>query len=199
MKKIVILGIIVIFFSGCQFFLPETAVNGDGSIARTASISDSVHKEGNERFYWLPPVAAGTALTGVFDPSLNPVVEICEWTGNACVLPAVGQFTMISGTGGETVKLSLADEYYLVNWHTKYFALDDQKTYRIRVLLSGTEIGHADVDVVNTGRDLKKVDTNKYIPLKNGRTLPIKFRIEEGAVSENVWGTFAWGAAVWGP
>ena len=36
--------------------------------------------------------------------------------------------------------------------------------------------------MVNSGKDLKNVDTNEYIALKDGRTLPIKFRIEEGAI-----------------
>lgn len=33
--------------------------------------------------------------------------------------------------------------------------------------------------VVSNGKELKNVDTGEYIPLKDGRTLPIKFRIEE--------------------
>lgn len=117
----------------------------------------------------------------VFDPDLDPVVEICEWTGTTCVLPPMAQYTTESGFGGETVTVSTTDEHYHVNWHTNEFSLDDQKTYRIRVSVAGTDLGHADVDAVSTGKELKNVDTNEYIALKDGRTLPIKFRIEEGA------------------
>ena len=70
------------------------------------------------------------------------------------------------------------DEYYIVNWHTDEFDLNATATYRISVLVEGTELGLADVDVVNSGKDLKNVITGAFIPLKDGRTLPIKFRIE---------------------
>jgi hypothetical protein len=39
------------------------------------------------------------------------------------------------------------------------------------------------VDVVGSGKDLKKVDTQEFIALLDGRTLPIKFRIETGIVA----------------
>ena len=71
-----------------------------------------------------------------------------------------------------------------MNWHTNEFGLDPAKTYRISVIAGGHLLGFADVDVVNSGAELKRVDTGLYIPLKDGRTLPIKFRIEEGAVVE---------------
>ncbi len=44
------------------------------------------------------------------------------------------------------------------------------------------ELGHADVDVVASGGELKNVDTDGFIPLLDDRTLPIKFRIEEGVL-----------------
>ena len=57
--------------------------------------------------------------------------------------------------------------------------LDPAEFYRIRVLLDGTELGHADVDVANSGRDLVNVETGEYLALKDGRTLPILLRIED--------------------
>src|SRR5262249_6670188 len=38
----------------------------------------------------------------------------------------------------------------------------------------------ADVDVVSSGSQLKKVDTDEFIALLDGRTLPISVRIEQG-------------------
>src|SRR5204863_6068641 len=74
-------------------------------------------------------------------------------------------------------------EVYTLKWRTDQFTLDASKTYRIRVLVFGNyELGHADVDVVNSGSQLKNVQTGQFIPLLDGRTLPIKFRIETGAV-----------------
>src|SRR5262249_39940496 len=43
-----------------------------------------------------------------------------------------------------------------------------------------TRVAFADVDVVSSGSQLKNVNTNEFIPLLDGRTLPIKVRIEQG-------------------
>ena len=107
----------------------------------------------------------------------SPVVEICEWTGSVCASPPAffATYTTTAGPGGETV--SEIDEHYQVDWHTNDLALN---TYRIRVLVAdGTPLGHADVELVSAG-NLKNIQDD-LIPLKDGRTLPIKFRIEAGA------------------
>jgi hypothetical protein len=149
--------------------------------APLAQIVDAVHESGNQHFYWLPPLVRQPTVSGVFDPSLSPVVEICEWTSVDCVLPLVVRFTT-SGQGSERVRVDTEDEHYIVNWHTKRFALNPAKIYRIRVLVDDLELGHAEVDVVGSGRELRDVDQDQYVPLLNGRTLPIKFRIEAGAI-----------------
>ncbi|MHC4067838.1 MAG: hypothetical protein ACYSUI_25495, partial [Planctomycetota bacterium] len=74
------------------------------------------------------------------------------------------------------------DEQYIVNWHTDEFDLSSAATYRITVLVSGTELGFGDVQLGASGSEAKNLTTNETIGLKDGRTLPIKFRIEEGAV-----------------
>lgn len=147
------------------------------------SIQDAVHESGNEHFFWLPPMVQAPAWAGTFDGSLDPVVQICEWDGSACVLPLVAEFTTTTGSGGETVRVDAGGEHYIVNWHTDEFGLDPAETYRIVTSVDGQVLGHADVDVVSNGSQLRNVDTDEYIALKDGRTLPIKFRIEEGAVS----------------
>lgn len=143
-------------------------------------LQDGVHNGGNTHFFFLPPIAVQPIFSGVFDPSLEPVVRVCEWTGAVCLLPPVAEFTTATGPGTETVRVDLVDELYGVNWHTGRFALEEAKTYRISVLLSGAEVGHADVDVVSSGRELKSVNPDAFAPVLNGQTLPIKFRIEEG-------------------
>lgn len=150
--------------------------------APNASISDAVHEAGNAHFYFLPPLVGDPATTGVFDGSLLPYlsVAVCPWSGNACIEPPVAEFTAEDGTGSEIIRLVPEDEHYIVNWHTE--GLASSVTYRIRILVAGTELGHADVDVVDNGAGLRNVDTDEYIGLVDGRTLPIKFRIEEGAV-----------------
>lgn len=144
-----------------------------------AALSDGAHR-GNDHFFFLPPMVPNPSYHGTFDAGLAPVVDICEWTGSGCLLPAVATFTTTTGPGSETVRV--ADDHYIVNWHTDLFPLDPGKVYRVRVTVAGTELGYADVSVVGSGREVKNVNTNEYIALVDGRTLPIKFRIEVGAV-----------------
>jgi hypothetical protein len=165
-------------FIGCS---RESAV-GPPSVAPQASISDASHNGGNPHFFFLPPLVPAPSTTGWFDAGLAPTVRICEWTGSVCATE-LATYSIISGPGSERIRLDAAAQQYLVNWHTDQFALDPAKTYRISVLVAGTELGHADVDVVSTGRELRNVQSGEYVGLVDGRTLPIKFRIEVGAVT----------------
>ncbi len=160
----------------------DQPLTGPAAPRPTASILDARHSGGNAHFFFLPPLVPDPSGTGTFDATLSPMVRICMWTGAACGA-LVAEFTMTTGPGSETVRLDAAGGQYTVNWHTDQFALDPARTYRIAVLVAGTELGHADVDVVSTGRELRNVQTGEYVGLVNGRTLPIKFRIERGAVS----------------
>jgi hypothetical protein len=145
---------------------------------------DAVNNNGNTHFFFLPPLVPEPSFSGTFDGSLSPVVEICAWNGAACEQPLVAWYTMTAGQGSETVRLVPEDEHYVVNWHSGDFNLDPSLIYRIRVLVAETELGHADVQVVSSGRELRNVNTDAFVPLVDGRTLPVKFRIEVGAVSD---------------
>lgn len=145
-------------------------------------IKDGAHSAGNQHFYFLPPLVPPPASTGTFDGSQAAEVQICTWINDACGA-TIATYSTTSGVGSETVRMSEGDQHYLVNWHTDQFSLDPALTYRIRVLVAGAELGHADVDVVNSGKELKNVNTGEFVPLLDGRTLPIKFRIEMGAVT----------------
>lgn len=134
-------------------------------------ISDGAHA-GNQRFFFLPPMVSSPAYSGVFDASQHPVVRIAEGATQVVELnPAV----------------DVAGETYQAEWHTSEFALDASKTYRITVSVDGFTVGFADVDVVKSGAELKNVNTGEFIPLKDGRTLPIKFRLERGVLDCNCW------------
>jgi alpha-tubulin suppressor-like RCC1 family protein len=150
-------------------------------------ISDAAHNGGNENFFFLPPMVASPTPAGTFDDTLDPTVQICVWTGTDCGT-TLELYELETGRGSETVRVSKEDEHYIVNWHTDDILtenpLDDGETYRIRIIVEGQLLGFADVEVVNSGRGLKNVNTDEFIALKDGRTLPIKFRIEEGALSD---------------
>ncbi len=143
-------------------------------------ISDGAHSGGTAGFYFLPPMVANPSTAGTFDASFLPytTVRVCELGTAGCVVPAIASFTAGSGEASEVLRVE--DDHYLVNWHTDQFALDPLKTYRIEVEVADIVIGFADVDVVTSGKELKSVETGEFIPLKDGRTLPIKFRLEAG-------------------
>ncbi|HEU0298951.1 MAG TPA: Ig-like domain-containing protein [Longimicrobium sp.] len=142
------------------------------------SISDGAHG-GNPGFHWLPPMVSNPGATGTFDAALSPVVEICALGGTSCA-STIATYTTTSGPAGEHVVVKGSESHYLVNWHTRDFDLDSATTYRIRVSVGALELGHADVRIVANGSAAKNVNTAEYIPLVDGRTLPVKFRIDTG-------------------
>jgi hypothetical protein len=157
---------ILVFLAGCS----ERGVTSLG-IGTQALISDQAHNGGTSGFWFLPPLVHQPAVTGTFAPGLAPVVKIDHVDGGGNPLGTVAQLAA-----------SVEDDHYIVPWHTPDFDLDPYQIYRIRVLVGTQELGFADVNVVANGRDLKSVDTNEYVPLLDGRTLPLKFRINTGVV-----------------
>lgn len=150
-----------------------------------ASFSDGANS-GNPDFFFLPPLFKNPSSNPNFEPSafnadVKPSVEICELgalVAPATVRPCVATITTF---GPDAVALDQTGEQYHVNWKTDESDLVLTKEYRIRVLLGAVELGYADVDPVSTGSQLKNVNTGEYIGLVDGRTLPIKFRVENGA------------------
>lgn len=123
---------------------------------------------------------------GTFDPGITPTVSICAVVDSDCGTAAadtIAVFTTTTGPGSELVRADPVGQTYIVNWHTDAFALDTLRTYRISVSVLGSRIGYADVDVVSSGKDVKNVATGEFVPLVDGRTLPIKFRAEVGMVT----------------
>lgn len=155
-----------------------------------AAISDGAHASGNPDFFFLPPIVpdpSGDAnfSAGAFNPDLLPVVDVCELNGDPSAGPVQCGATAF---GPAAANLALPEEHYAVNWNTDASnggaGLDVTKFYRIRVFAStgGTLLGFADVDPVGTGKELKNVQTGDVVGLVDGRTLPVKFRVEEGAL-----------------
>ncbi len=142
-------------------------------------ISDAVHNNGKPHFFFLPPMVPTPVATGTFDAALSPEVQVCRMAGDECE-ETIAIFTDSTDWGSERVRISSEDESYIVNWHTDASGLRSDATYRIRILVNGIELGFADLDVVDSGRELRNVNTNDYIPLVDGRTLPVKFRVETG-------------------
>ena len=151
----------------------------------SASFSDGAHS-GNPDFFFLPPLFKSPTTDpnyspGEFNAALQPRVEICELgtlVPPATIRPCGATITTFAGSA---VTLDVANEQYRVNWNTDESDLVLTKEYRIRVLLGTQELGYADIDPVSNGSQLKNANTGEYIGLVDGRTLPIKFRVEGGA------------------
>ncbi|MCP4164722.1 MAG: DUF1566 domain-containing protein [Chloroflexi bacterium] len=80
------------------------------------------------------------------------------------------------------VQVFPSGEYYQVDWRTCDYDLEDDKDYKITVKAYDKTLGYVVVSLATLG-DLKNTDTEDLIPLEEDRTLPIKFRIEQGIVA----------------
>jgi Tol biopolymer transport system component len=137
---------------GCD----RRAPTGPGRPFAVMDLVDAAHNDGIAGFYFLPPLAPQPTFTGAFDPTLSPLVRICELVEDGCG-------TEIVVFGAPVVTVDLQDELYQVNWRTQSYPVQTDHTYRIRVFLGTRELGHADIAMGD-----------------NRPTIPIKFRIEQG-------------------
>lgn len=144
----------------------------------SADFSDG-HVGGNPHFFFLPPLVSQPTFSGVFNPQIQPVVDICQLDLTLSPVDCAQPGQHIN-PGPVVID---APQQYHVNWDTKQPAIDTSKFYRIQVFGSagGIRLGFADMDPVANGSGLKNVNTAQYIGLVDGRTLPIRFRIEKGA------------------
>jgi hypothetical protein len=166
----------LLVFTGCVDGREPTALAPGGPDYTIADAATGW----NPAFYWLPPIVPPFAPSGVFDPSRAPVVRICAWSNGQCQAQ-IAEYTLTSGTGGETVTVDPAAEHYQVMWRTgssPFQSLAVDGVYRITVSLDGHEIGFADAFIVARPRDRGGVDATQYVPVVRGSNFKIKFRIE---------------------
>src|SRR6267378_2640597 len=153
------------------------------------AISDGAHGSGTAGFYFLPPMVAQPTFGGSFDADIttpNPEIAICDITngpdnncGGAGGTSAVIVFTT---TSTQAITVDLTTSQYQVKWDTRAAGFVADHTYRVHVTAgaggSRRELGFADV-LLTTGK-AKNVATDDLIALKDGRPLPIHFRMEAG-------------------
>lgn len=124
--------------------------------------------------HFLDPIATPTVSPGAPDVTLLDLleVEICAWSGDTCA--PVRTFDADS-EGPARLHLGDDGEYRTV-WQTKN---DAPGLYRVRVLASGGELAHADVEVVDP-RGGGRGDETEWIRITRRSSLPVAFLIEEG-------------------
>jgi len=168
-----------------------SACNGDrvgtpiGSAAKPSNdISDAVHTAGNPDFFFLPPMVKNPSGStywdaGAFNPNLRPTVEICASSAATEELISTSTCQALAPL---SATLSVADEHYQVNWKVPS---TDTKFFRINVLVGSKRLGYADIATGANTAEVKSLASNDVIALLDGRTLPIKFRVERYALCED--------------
>ena len=182
MRRRVLLCLTLIFvMSACNGDRIATPIGSPSS--NTKLIVDGTDTDGNRDFFFLPPMVKQPATgspwdVGAFNPNLRPTVVICDF-GPASAAPLRG--ASCTAPIRYAAEVSVIDEHYKVNWKVP---VSDTKFFRIIVKVGEIELGFADVESDASGSSLKKVNTADVVQLGDGRTLPIKFRIERYALCE---------------
>lgn len=122
---------------------------------------------GNPHFFFLPPVARTAEYSGTFDGSLSASVRVSVDGAVLAELPAT---------------VDEEDELYQANWHTNNQALPAGTVCHLVVRAEDHELGSADVVLVGNGKQRRNHRSDDLVVVKDGATLAIKFRIEEGAI-----------------
>lgn len=175
----------------CLSLLALAGCSGGDSTQPTASfrgspsfvIADGAHG-GNVDFFFLPPMVANPRgkpgyEANAFNPNLKPTVTICALDAANETAAASASCKNTSGAYVRSVTVLADDEQYQYNWEVP---TSRDVFYRITVRVGTILLGSADVETSESPHELKNVDESKFVAVKNGRTLPVKFRIERYAL-----------------
>ncbi|HYH79312.1 MAG TPA: hypothetical protein VEX86_05935 [Longimicrobium sp.] len=129
-------------------------------------------------FYFLPLPNNWTQEP--FDAALSPTVTVCRMTAGVCG-GTLATFTRTSGSYGRLVTVNSAGRSYNVSWPvTTGNGYAAGRTYRVKVRVSGRELGFMDVQVVANAAQAAAVDTSQFRAAVIGGNFPISFRINQG-------------------
>jgi len=202
MKRLGIVFLFSVLVVGCQDQRPATAPDATalpGGI--DAAIVDGARAGGNPDFFFLPPLQPSPLRSrnfdrGRFNPNLRPVVKICNGvalSGGECAVPlkkngapdgAPAVFNAVRGWDG------LADwvdpQQYHVLWRTRDYNLnaDGKHAYRILVKVGSTLLGYLDIKPTNQLLNALRITAGgQDVGWLDDWVVPIRFRIEQGALS----------------
>src|SRR5437870_4737781 len=172
MKCAALVALSIALVAGCR---DQESVTSPKAPRLSALIQDGHSAGANPHFFFLPPLSPEPKPNGPFNRRLKPVVDICSALEAPC---AAGH--VLTTLAPVTVD---APEQYYVNWDTGALTVPPGTSVRVLVRVGSSHIlGYADVDVVATDAG-KTTQTSGNFQLVRGRTLPIKFRIEQGALT----------------
>ena len=154
---------------------------GTPARAPALSIQDGAHGGGNPGFFFLAPLVSSPSGNSEYGDAafavVSPVVRICRLSADPSLGPTTCAVEIVSFSGTQ-VRVSVTDRQYSVNWDTKATNLSTTSFYRMSVYVGTQMLGFADVDPI-TPQEMRNPKSGETITLLDGRTLPIKFTIEE--------------------
>jgi hypothetical protein len=158
---------------------PDRATGADPGRARR-DVSDGSNGGPNPHFFWLAPIGGTPTTTGEFSAAWQPTITICLLVNGSCAAAPV------TIAGPSSIAVSTINETYQYNWNTDGTAFNATaiNTYRLAVTLPtspATVIGYADILINNPGQS-EGSGPGGVIAFNDGRTVPIKFRIEKGVL-----------------
>ena len=173
MKNAFKFGLIVLALASCRAGDSTTPISvppGQPSFA----VSDGVTVGGNRDFFFLPPMAKNPSSNpnyqaNAFNPNLKPEVRVCALAATSAASVQIGTLCK-SGGYSVSATAALSDEQYVYSWNVPK---NGDPFYRVSVWVGATRLGFTDVSTVKSDLLLEAND---------GRTLPVKFRIEQFAL-----------------
>jgi hypothetical protein len=137
-------------------------------------------------FFLLPPlVPSPDEFHGDFNAYLKPYVEVRTlldesiWTCNE----ADGGVGVIAAVLTPGVEVDSVNEMYHVGFQTGQYDLTTGQEYRICVGAGSVELGFRDIRPVSSGAEVpRNPEQQPVLEFNNGSNLPVKFRIEKGAL-----------------
>jgi Tol biopolymer transport system component len=168
-----------------------------GNAPPSFAISDGANA-GNPNFFWAPPLAASASShdnwdAGGFNPDLLVNVDVCELDRNPVDFPPDHPTTPAGCVAGPArvhfapteIAVSTDAEQYSVSWKTDGLESAASGFYRLYVYVGtpaapGPTLGFIDLDPVDKG--MKNLRTGEVVAFQEGRTIPVKFRIERGVL-----------------
>ena len=136
---------------------------------------------GNPHFFFLPPAVPNPTFSGVFNPNVSPTIEVCTDTSQDALghcTSLLVKFDRAQQQNGQVVEVSLTGQHYVVSWAAKNYVIADNVPFRVVVLIGDVQLGY--FDMVKLAKTFRNADNDEVIS-RNG-TVPIKFRIENGAL-----------------
>jgi len=183
--NMMVVGFTVATLSACadsSRLAGPSASPANSGLNASASILDAAHG-GSGGFYFLEPLVAQPSDTARLDTtqSNNLRIDVCPLAADPSVQSCSAPAVTVSATS--PVFIDVNGNHYQMNWQTDATSFPANIYYRVSVIdvATGGAWGHVDVYLGSTGQGFHSIDNTNFTPLLDGRTVPIKFRIDIGA------------------